>query len=145
VGWLAVDYEGNTLNLYFTGPGPLTEEQAAKYTKLAQCGPPTKQEFQDMRKFLHPTGFSFAVTMKYETGEITRVAFYALNLPGKDLPSVDERVKRFFETAPSYDKKQTRNVAWSFGVGDKRYMKCAASYSGEVAMLLKDVKAPLTS
>jgi hypothetical protein len=145
VRFLAVDYAGSTMNLYFTAPGPVTEEQAAKYTKLAQCDPPTEQEFRDMKAFLSPKGFAFAVTMKYDTGAITRVAFYALSLPGKDLPSVDERVKKFFEVAPNYDKERTRVVAWSFGVGGKKYMKCESSYTGEFSTLLKDVGAPLSS
>lgn len=145
VRFLAVDYEGSTMNLYFTAPGPLSETQAAQYTALAQCKPPTEEEFRDMRSFLNPQGFAFAVTMKYDTGVITRVAFYALNLPENQLPVVNDRVLAFFAAAPSYDKQQTRNVAWSFGLGDKKYMKAESSYVGELATVLKDVGSPLTT
>lgn len=145
VRFLAVDYEGSTMNLYFTAPGPVSETQATQYTALAQCKPPTKEEFQDMRSFLNPQGFAFAVTMEYKTGAIKRVAFYALSLPQNRLPTVNDRVTTFFTAAPSYDKQQTKNVAWSYGVGDKKYMKAESSYVGELATVLKDVGSPLTS
>jgi hypothetical protein len=142
VRFAAVDYDGASMNLYFTAPGPLSESQAAQYTDLAQCGPPTKQEFQDMHAFLNSQGFLFAVTMDYKTGEVKRVAFYA-NLPGKELPAVNDRLKLFFAEAISYDKQHTRIVGWSYGVGDKKYMKAESSYVGEFATLLKDVGSPL--
>ena len=145
VRFLAVDYHGSTLNLYFTAPGPLSKAQAAKYTGLAGCSPPTEQELGDMSNFLNPQGFAFAVTMEYKTGRITRVAFYASILPSKQLPTVNDRVLKFFDAAPSYDKQQTRNVAWSYGSGDNKYMKAESSYTGELATLLKDVGSPLSS
>ncbi|PYH97268.1 hypothetical protein BO71DRAFT_468204 [Aspergillus ellipticus CBS 707.79] len=145
VRFLAVDYDGNSMNLYFTAPGPISETQAAQYTKLAQCDPPTAQEYQDMQTFLNPQGFAFAVTMEYTTGTIKRVAFYALNLPANQLPVVNDRVLDFFAAAPSYDKHRTKNVAWSFGVGNKKYMKAESSYVGELATVLKDVGSPLSS
>ncbi|KAA8647038.1 hypothetical protein EYZ11_005279 [Aspergillus tanneri] len=145
VRFLAADYEGSTMNLYFTAPGPVSETQAAQYTGLAQCKPPTEQEFRNMHSFLNPQGFAFAVTMEYETRAIKRVAFYALNLPENQLPAVNDRVLKFFAEAPSYDKQQTKNVAWSFGLGDNKYMKAESSYVGELATVLRDVGSPLTS
>ncbi len=145
VTFLAVDYHGSTMNLYFTAPGPVSEAQAAQYANLAGCSPPTDQEFEDMRKFLNPQGFAFAVTMEYKTGKITRVAFYALNLPPHQLPTVNDRVLKFFSEAPSYDHQQTRNVAWSYGLGGSKYMKAESSYVGELATLLRDVGSPLSS
>ena len=139
VRFVAVDYHGSTMNIYFSAPGPVSETQIAQYTNLAGCSPPTDQEFEDMRKFLNPHGFSFAVTMEYETGRITRVAFYALMLPPGSLPIADDRVLSFFSEAPSYDQQRTRNVAWSYGRGGSKYMKAEASYVGEWANLLRGV------
>lgn len=142
VRFLAVDYGSDTLNLYFTAPGPITELQATQYANLAQSPPPTPEEFQDMRDFLNPKGFAFAVTMEYATGKITRVAFYALDMPGTKLPTVNEKIKEFFEEVPSYDEEHTRNVAWSYGKGGNKYMKAESSYCGGLAALLRDVGAP---
>ena len=83
--------------------------------------------------------------MEYKTGGITRMAFYALNLPPQKLPTVNDRVLKFFSEAPSYDKQQTRNVAWSYGLGGSKYMKAESSYVGELATLLRDVGSPLSS
>ncbi|KAH8585611.1 prenyltransferase-like protein [Bisporella sp. PMI_857] len=142
VRFLAVDYASSTLNLYFTAPGPVSEQQATQYVELAQSPPPTKEEFQDMCDFLNPKGFAFAVTMEYATGKITRVAFYALDMPSKKLPTVNDKVRKFFSEAPSYDQVQTRNIAWSYGKGGNKYMKAECSYCGGLAALLKDVGAP---
>ncbi|KAJ5745281.1 secondary metabolism biosynthetic enzyme [Penicillium odoratum] len=145
VRFVAVDYEGSTMNMYFTAPGPVSETQAAQYTGMAQCTPPTSQEFRDMQSFLNPQGFSFAVTMDYKTGAIKRVAFYALSLPQNELPAVNDRVRTFFTEAPSYDKHPTRIIAWSFGLGDNKYTKAESSYVGDLATVLKDVDSPLIS
>ena len=142
VRFLAVDYGSDTLNLYFTAPGPVSELQATQYTNLAQSSPPTQEEFQDMRDFLNPKGFAFAVTMEYATGKITRVAFYALDMPPNKLPAVNEKVLKFFSEAPSYDEEYTRNVAWSYGKGGNKYMKAESSYCGGLAALLREVGAP---
>ena len=145
VRFLAVDYHGSTMNLYFTAPGPVSKLQAAQYTDLAGSSPPTDQEFEDMSTFLNPLGFAFAVTMEYKTGKITRVAFYALILPPGKQPTVNDRVLKFFSEAPSYDQERTRNVAWSYGSGGSKYMKAESSYVGELATLLRDVGSPLSS
>jgi len=142
VRFLAVDYGSDTLNLYFTAPGPVSELQATQYTNLAQSPPPTQEEFKDMGNFLNPKGFAFAVTMEYMTGKITRVAFYALDMPPNKLPTVNEKVLKFFSEAPSYDEEHTRNVAWSYGKGGNKYMKAESSYCGGLAALLREVGAP---
>ncbi|KAJ5813520.1 secondary metabolism biosynthetic enzyme [Penicillium pulvis] len=136
VSFVAVDYESSTMNIYFIAPGPISETQAAQYTALAQCKPPTREEFQDMRSFLDHQGFTFAITMDYETGAVTRVAFYALNLSTDRLPAIGERLLILLEAAPSYDRQQTICLAWSFGLGDKKYMKAESSYVGDFTSLL---------
>ncbi|KAJ5557266.1 secondary metabolism biosynthetic enzyme [Penicillium frequentans] len=136
VSFVAVDYESSTMNIYFIAPGPISETQAAQYTALAQCKPPTKEGFQDLRSFLDHQGFTFAITMDYETGTVTRVAFYALNLSGSRLPAIGERLLTFLAAAPSYDRQQSICLAWSFGLGDKKYMKAESSYVGDFASLL---------
>jgi len=135
VTFVAVDYYGGTMNLYFVAPGPLSRPQAAEYVNLAGSPPPTDQEFRDMLQFLNPGGYHFAVTIDYQTGRITRVAFYALDLPLLQAPNMDDRIIKFFAEAPSYDQHQTRIVAWSYGLDGSRYMKAESSYIGELATL----------
>lgn len=145
VHFAAVDYHGGTMNIYFTVPGPISEAQAAAYTNLAGCKPPTPAEFEDLRKYLPTQRFVFAVTIDYNTGKIKRVAFYALNIPGGELPATaNERLRKFFAEAPSYDKQQTRNIAWSYGNGDSKYMKGEASYTGELQNWVQNVRSPVT-
>jgi hypothetical protein len=144
VHFVAVDYHGSSMNIYFTAPGPITEAQAAKYTALAGCKPPTPEEFADMRKFLPAQRPVFAVTMDYKTGNIKRVAFYALNIPLGELPATaNDRLRKFFAEAPSYDEQQTRNIAWSYGNGDSKYMKGEASYTGDLHNWVKGVRDPV--
>lgn len=83
--------------------------------------------------------------MNYGAGAITRVALYTLSLLENRLPAISERLLNFFAEALSYDKQQTKCVAWSFGLGDKKYMKSESSYVGDFASLLRDVRSPLTS
>jgi hypothetical protein len=138
VRFVAADYHGNTINLYFRAPGPVTKDQAAKLVNLAQCPPPTEEEFEDMRTYLNPDGFPFATTIEYATGIIRRVAFYALDIPeGKTPTTVNDRMRKFFDIAPSYDRKICRIVAWSFGMGGSKYLKAESSYVGESGDLLK--------
>lgn len=160
VHFVAVDHHSNTMNLYFTVPGPITEAQAAAYTGLAGCKPPTAAEFDDLHTYLPKDRFVFATTLDYKTGKIKRVAFYAINIPEGDLPATaNDRLRKFFAEAPTYDKRQTRNVAWSYGNGDKKYMKGEASYTGELydmvqnnraappeklALLLEDARSSMT-
>ncbi|KJZ73749.1 hypothetical protein HIM_06867 [Hirsutella minnesotensis 3608] len=144
VHFVAVDHHGGTMNIYFTVPGPISEAQAAAYTELAGCQPPTRAEFDDLLKFLPSRRFVFAATIDYDTGKIKRVAFYALNIPAGELPATaNDRLRKFFQEAPSYDKVQTRNVAWSYGNGDSKYMKGEASYTGDLQNWVQNVRGPV--
>ena len=143
--FVAGDYHGSSTNLYFAAPGPLSRTQAAQYANLAGCSPPTDLEFEDMRNFLNPQSFTFAVTIDYKTKQITKVAFYAVRLPAGKSPRVDDRISKFFAEAPSYDQERTRFVAWSYGLGDSKYIKAESSYVGEWASLLKASAPPSSS
>lgn len=138
VTFLAVDYHSQTMNLYFAGPSPMTKTQAAQYTNLVGCSPPTDQEFKEMSTFLSPGAFPFAVTMEYETGRITRVAIYAMALSPERLPTVEDRISKFLSEAPSYDQHQSINVAWSYGLGGSKYMKADSSYIGEQTVIMNE-------
>ena len=127
----AGDCHGRTINLYFAVPGPVSKTQAAQYASLAGCSPPTDQEFEDMRDFLNPRSYTFAVTMEHKTGRITRVAFYALRLPPQISLTVDDRILKLCSETPSYDQERTRLVAWSYRMGDSNYIKAETSYVGE--------------
>ena len=141
VTFIAADYSGGTINLYFPAPGPISQDQAARYTNLARSPPPTDGEFQDMLQVLYPKHYHFAVTMDFFTGKITRVAFYALDLPASQAPTMDDRIVKFFDNATFYDKHQTRIVAWSYGLGGSKYMKVESSYTGELSTLGTFVEA----
>jgi len=57
--------------------------------------------------------------MEAATGAVERVGFYALKLSLGEFPTiVDDRLSRFFETAPSYDDEEEMNdVAWWLVLG----------------------------
>lgn len=140
--FVAVDHHSGSLNLYFTVPGPITEAQAAAYTRLAGASPPTPEEFADMRQFVPEHRFAFAVTIHADTGKIKRVSIYALNIPEGPLPATtNDRLRRFFAEAPCYDSRQARTVGWSYGNGDSKYMKGEASYTGELGNFIKNARA----
>lgn len=142
---VAVDYHSDTINLYFSVPGLVTEEQAAEFVKLAGCLPPSLKECDEMRAFLRPAGYTLSVTMAVSTGAIKRVAFYALKIPLGTFPEVGERLKIFFEQAPSYDREEMNGVAWSYGTGGKKYIKAERSYCGRLVPLLRGWSSPLTA
>ena len=79
------------------------------------------------------------------TGDIKRVGFYALKLPPNTFPEVGERLKTFFEKAPSYDREEMNAVAWSYGAGGKKYIKAERSYCGRLVPLLRDWRSALTA
>lgn len=142
---VAVDYCSHTVNIYFRAPGPLTLTQAARYCALVGSPPPSAAEMEEMSHFLNPTGFTFSVTMDYYTGSISRIAFYALRLaPGK-FPSLNNRLSIFFKEAPSLDEEEMNAIAWSFGLGGKRYIKAERSYCGELVPLMKGWNSALSS
>ena len=142
---VAVDYHSDTVNLYFSVPGLVTEGQAAQFVKLAGCLPPSRNEVDEMRTFLRPAGFTFSVTMAVSTGAIKRVAFYALKIPLGTFPEVGERLKAFLEQAPSYDLEEMNGVAWSYGTGGKKYIKAERSYCGKLVPLMRGWSTPLTA
>ncbi|KIM92739.1 hypothetical protein OIDMADRAFT_139131 [Oidiodendron maius Zn] len=140
VVYTAVDYEGRTMNFYFLVPGVLAADQAARYTNLAGCLPPTEQELQDMIDSMGPV-FVFAVTVEYETGRVTRVAFYAFVVGIQKIPTVNERLAEFFSKSPSYDRQRSIVVAWSYGIGNSKYMKGETSYVGELSAIAEESSA----
>ena len=143
---VAADYHSETLNVYFRAPGPMTSDQANAYVQLAE---PTlnltAEQVNEMRQFLNPKGFTFAVTMAYATGNIERVGFYALKLPPGNHPVIDERLKKFFSEAPSYDDEEMNAIAWSFGRGGKRYVKAERSYCGQLVPLMREWSSAMSS
>lgn len=137
VRFVAVDYQKYTANLYFRAPGPISAKQAEGYTALAGAVPPSDSQLQDMLNYLNPVGFTFSVTINVKTGSIERVAFYALKLlPGR-CPRINDRLKAFFSTAPSYDLEEMNVVAWSFGKGGHNYVKGERSYCGDLLSLMQ--------
>ena len=134
---VAVDFHSDTVNLYFRKSGSLSAVQAASFVQLADCTPPTSAELEEIQRHINPTGFTFAVTIAVATGDITRVAFYALGLSPDCLPDLGDRLNTFFRQAPSYDLETFTALAWSFGEGGKKYIKAEKSYCGKLVPLLR--------
>lgn len=136
---VSVDYEKDTVNLYFRAKGPISWEQAVKFNALAGADPPSDADFGQMKIFLNPQGFTFSVTLKLATGAIERVGYYALKLPVGIFPSIDSALRNFFAVAPSYDTEEMNAIAWSFGGKDgKTYVKAERSYCGQLVALMRD-------
>ncbi|KAE9377664.1 hypothetical protein N431DRAFT_527667 [Stipitochalara longipes BDJ] len=134
---VAVDYEKNTVNLYFRARGPVSAEQAASFIALAGGFPPSEKQFAELEKDLNPKGFTFSVTIVPASGAISRVAFYALRLPIGTFPEINSQLKSFFATAPSCDTEEMNAIAWSFGKGNMNYVKGERSYSGRLVSLMR--------
>ncbi|KAL3462005.1 prenyltransferase-like protein [Aspergillus heterothallicus] len=137
----AVDVEKNSMNLYFrtAGGGSLTRDLVDRYIGLAQgAGPIPRAVFEEIAARFPEEGGTFAVTMDFATGRITRVASYALRLDEGRLGEavLGERIARFFGASPSYDKEEMKALAWSFGGGGERYVKAEHSYCGDLVGLL---------
>jgi hypothetical protein len=105
----------------------------------------TREEVEEMRRFLNPVGFTFAVTMDYSTGEIKRVGVYALKLAPGTYPPMDERLKVFFTQAPSHDEEEVNAIAWSFGKHGARYVKAERSYCGGLVPLMRQWNSTMSS
>ena len=135
---VAVDYRKNTLNIYFRAKGPASLQQITEYTILAGANPPGPDLFNEMMKYLSPSGYTFSVTLHADTGAIERVGFYALKLPPGEFPTIDDRLSIFFSTAPSYDEEEMNAIAWSFGKNGKTYIKAERSYCGDLVNLMRD-------
>lgn len=85
---VAVDYRKHTVrSLYFRAQGPISQEQAAKFTNLAKSEPQNLPLFTKMAKFLSPHGYSFSVTLTSNKGIIEWVGFYALKLLEGQFPT----------------------------------------------------------
>jgi len=135
---VAVDYPKSTVNLYFRARGPVSQYQATKFNALAGANPPSAAEFEEMVSHLNPRGFTFSVTLKLSTGTIERVGYYALKLPVGIFPDISDTLKTFFAVAPSYDPEEMNAIAWSFGKGNKKYVKAERSYCGRLVSLMRD-------
>ena len=102
---IAVDFHSGTVNL-----------MAKDLVEIASFSDFSISDMSDMSAFISPDYFTFAVTIKVATGEIKRVAFYALGLPPRTFPDIGERLSTFFTEAPSHDEEDFTAVAWSFGM-----------------------------
>ena len=138
---IGVDFDGGTVNLYFRVKGPISEPMAKQLVELAGFSGFSTEDLADMPDFLSLDAFTFAVTIKVATGDIKRVAFYALGLPPNKFPDVGDRLMTFFNKAPSYDEEDFTAVAWSFGKGREKYIKAEKSYCGDVVPLLRSWKS----
>ncbi|KAH0497869.1 hypothetical protein TgHK011_005151 [Trichoderma gracile] len=145
VRYVAVDFKSHTINLYFRAPGPLTLEQATRYSALAGSPPPSADQLTEMTKFLNPSNFAFGVTIDPSTGSMKRVAIYAVKLPAGELPTVGKRISTFLQEVPSYDREDVNIISWSFGRGGKTYMKAERSYCGELADVLASWQSDMSS
>ncbi|KAH8690206.1 prenyltransferase-like protein [Talaromyces proteolyticus] len=142
----AVDWRTSTVNIYFWVNGEIDLEIANRLVGLSGGTALTKEKLDEIKSQLIPEGFTFATTINSATGNIERVAVYALRLDGNALPPVGERLATFFQDAKSYDHKDINIVAWSFGRGEKGtkdYIKGERSYSGELNNVLQGWGSPL--
>jgi len=142
---VAVDFQSDTVNLYLRVSGALTEEKAASLVALADGSTLTPSMWTEMQRYLSPSGCTLATTILAATGEIKRVAIYALGLPPDSFPDIGDKLKTFFEVAPSYDSNEFTAVGWSFGAGGRNYLKAEKSYCGELYPLLRSHKSLLVS
>ncbi|KAL3440398.1 prenyltransferase-like protein [Aspergillus insuetus] len=135
----AVDLEKASMNLYFRTRPNLSRRDMDEYTSLAGADPMPDSLFEEINAHFPKSGGTFAVTMDFNTGSISRVAFYALRLEENNLPpsAVSGRIKTFFEVCPSYESDEMKALAWSFGEGTKRYVKAEHSYTGDLVGLIK--------
>jgi 4-hydroxyphenylpyruvate 3-dimethylallyltransferase len=97
----------------------------------------TREEVEEMRRFLIPVRFTFAIMMDYSIGEIKRVGVYALKLALGTYPPIDKRLKVFFTQALSYDEEEVNAIAWSFGKHGARYIKVERSYCRGLVLLMR--------
>jgi 4-hydroxyphenylpyruvate 3-dimethylallyltransferase len=142
----AVDWQSSTINLYFWVNGEIDLEQANKLVTLARSPPITQENLAEIKPYLIPSGFTFAATVKADTGHCKRVGIYALRLDGDNLPALGDRLSAFFKDAKSYDQQDVNIVAWSFGGGNAGvadYLKGERSYTGGLLDVLRGWDSPL--
>lgn len=141
---VAVDLEKRSINLYFRTTQQFTREGVDKHISLAGASPISDTLFGEIRQQFPRSGGTFAVTIDFLTGTISRVAFYALRLSPENMPCINERIRHFFQVCPSYDVQEMMALAWSFGKGSQTYVKAEHSHSGELVELLKEWNTPMT-
>ncbi|KAL2826732.1 prenyltransferase-like protein [Aspergillus pseudoustus] len=141
----AVDLDKGSINLYFRTPPDLSRVEIDVYISLAGSDPIDDDVFYEVRAQFPTTGGTFAVTMDLTSGEISRMALYALRLDEADLPVFSERIKRFFDVSASYDPEEMKALAWSFGPGGKMYVKAEHSYTGDLVGLLRNWRTNMSS
>ncbi|KAJ0416700.1 prenyltransferase-like protein [Aspergillus carlsbadensis] len=135
----AVDLEKASMNLYFRTPPNLSRDDMDQYTSLAGADRMPDPLFEEINAHFPKSGGTFAVTMDMATGRICRVAFYALRLEESNLPpsAISGRIKAFFQVCPSYEIDEMKALAWSFGDGEKRYVKAEHGYTGDLVGLIR--------
>ncbi|MGW6945364.1 aromatic prenyltransferase [Streptomyces xanthophaeus] len=141
---VAVDYQHQSVKLYFRTAEGFSPAQAEQFLALTGAGLPKASVMQDMQEFTAPTGYTFSVTMTAATGRIQRVGFYALKLPVGRFPAIGDRLEHFFRAAPSHDDEEMNAIAWSFGAGDEQYLKAERSYCGRLVELMQQWASPMT-
>lgn len=132
---VAIDRRSDTVNLYFRARGPATVAQCARFLDLVGAPLPHDRMQQDILTLV-PLDFTVAVTVHPIQGSIERVALAAPSLSYDEIPVVPDRVRRFFDLAPSYAASPTYVVAWSFGPDKGTYVKAEKSYTGDFGALL---------
>ena len=128
---VSIDFHSDTVNLYFSLDGPLTDAQAKDYIQLSDSTAPSSEEIKTIQTFIPNSVFVFAVTITVTTWIIERIAICAVGLPENATPPVTERVRTFLDVAPYYDAEVFRVFGWSFGKGG-RYGKMEKSYCGNL-------------
>ncbi|KAL8938255.1 MAG: hypothetical protein Q9216_003995 [Gyalolechia sp. 2 TL-2023] len=137
---VAIDFELGAVNLYFRVKRPISELLAREMVELAGYHSLTSSDLADMPNFLPPQSFTFVVTIGVGSGEIQRVAFYALGLLPHDLPEVGNRLRTCLSEASSHDAKEYVAVAWVFGACKNKYTMAEKSYCGGIIPLIRKWK-----
>ncbi|WP_165845690.1 aromatic prenyltransferase [Streptacidiphilus pinicola] len=141
---VAVDYQHQSVNLYFRTAKGFSPTQAQRFLSLTGAELPTAAVLEDIREFTAPSGYTFSVTMTGATGKIERVGIYALKLPAGRFPTIGDRLEEFFRAAPSRDDEEMNAIAWSFGAEGMQYLKAERSYCGRLVELMQEWASPMT-
>lgn len=140
---VAVDFYSNTVDMYFAVDGPMTGDRATWFAAIAGYDYDLDAvERADQIDWLPRDCFPLAVTIDLATGEIKKVAWYALGLSMNNRPALGERLEKFLKEAPDYDVEPFIGVGWSFGPGQKKCIIVEKSYSGGVVDLMRGWKSP---
>jgi 4-hydroxyphenylpyruvate 3-dimethylallyltransferase len=137
VRFAAVDYRSSTINVYFRGRGPLTQERATEVLAAVGIDAPDETSTVHMAEVM-PTDFCLAVTFAVDTGVARRACFYSLGIPETNIPPIPERIATFFKAAPCQDEEVIRALGWSYGTVGQSYIKAEHAYCGDMAARLRD-------